>query len=165
MSRTKRKEMISKGRTDLSLTRQCKLLKIGRSSLYYAPVGFDAKTLELMNEIDRVFTKFPFFGSRQIAVYLPRNGFHAGRHRVRRLMGIMGLQAIYKGPNTSKKHPHHPVYPYLLRKLPITRANHVWCSDITYIPVQRGFLYLVAIMDWATRKVLTWRLSNTLPSR
>ncbi len=154
--------MISKGRTDLSLTRQCKLLKIGRSSLYYAPVGFDGKTLELMHEIDRVFTKFPFFGSRQIAAYLPRNGFHAGCHRVRRLMGIMGLQAIYKGPNTSKKHPHHPVYPYLLRKLPMARANHVWCSGSTYIPVPRGFLYLVAIMDWATRKVLTWRLSNTL---
>ncbi len=119
-----------------------------------------------MNEIDRVFAKFPFFGRRQIATYLPRNGFHAGhhagRHRVRRLVGIMGLQAIYKGPNTSKKHPQHPVYPYLLRKLPITRANHVWCSDITYIPVQRGFLYLVARMDRATRKVLTWRLSNTL---
>ena len=104
----------------------------------------------------------PRGGSRQIAVYLPRNGFRAGRHRVRRLMQLMGLQAIYKGPNTSKKHPQHPVYPYLLRKLPITRANHVWCSDITYIPVRRGFLYLVAIMDWATRKVLSWRLSNTL---
>lgn len=115
-----------------------------------------------MNEIDRVFTKYPFFGSRQIAAYLPRNGFHAGRHRVRRLMGSMGLQAIYKGPNTSKKHPHHLIYPYLLRKLPITRPNHVWCSDITYIPVRRGFLYLVANMEWATRKVLAWRLSNTL---
>jgi putative transposase len=115
-----------------------------------------------MNEIDRVLTKYPFFGSRQIAAYLPRNGFYAGRHRVRRLMGLMGLQAIYKGPNTSKKHPQHRIYPYLLRKLPITRPNHVWCSDITYIPVGRGFLYLVAIMDWATRKVLAWRLSNTL---
>lgn len=162
MSRTKRKEMISKDHPGLSLTRQCKLLMISRSSLYYTAVGFDAETLALMNEIDRVFTKYPFFGSRQIAAYLPRTGFHAGRHRVRRLMGIMGLQAIYKGPNTSKKHPQHPVYPYLLRGLPITRANHVWCSDITYIPVRRGFLYLVAIMDWATRKVLTWRLSNTL---
>jgi putative transposase len=91
----------------------------------------NAETLELMNEIDRVFTKYPFFGSRQIAAYLPRNGFHAGRHRVRRLMGTMGLQAIYKGPNTSKKHPQHRIYPYLLRKLPITRPNHVWCSDIT----------------------------------
>ena len=162
MSPTKRREMIRKENTKLSLTRQCKLLKISRSSLYYAPVGMNAETLELMNEIDRVFTKYPFFGSRQIAAYLPRNRFHAGRHRVRRLMGLMGLQAIYKGPNTSKKHPQHRIYPYLLRKLPITRPNHVWCSDITYIPVRRGFLYLVAIMDWATRKVLAWRLSNTL---
>ncbi len=162
MSPSERKAMINRDRTDLSLTKQCKLLKIGRSSMYYTPVGVNAKTLELMNEIDRVFTKYPFFGSRQIAAYLPRNGFHAGRHRVRRLMGLMGLQAIYKGPNTSKTHPQHRIYPYLLRKLPITRPNHVWCSDITYIPVRRGFLYLVAIMDWATRKVLSWRLSNTL---
>ena len=154
--------MVRKDCTELSLTRQCKLLGICRSSLYYTPVGFDAGTLKLMNEIDRVFTKYPFFGSRQIAAYLPRGGYHAGRHRVRRLMQMMGLQAIYKGPNTSKKHPQHPVYPYLLRKLSITRPNHVWCSDITYIPVRRGFLYLVAIMDWATRKVLAWRLSNTL---
>ena len=162
MSPTERKVMIRKDHSALSLTRQCKLLRIGRSSLYYTPVGINAETLKLMNEIDRVFTKYPFFGSRQITAYLPRNGFHAGRHRVRRLMGIMGLQAIFKGPNTSKKHPQNPIYPYLLRKLPITRANQVWCSDITYIPVRHGFLYLVAIMDWATRKVLSWRLSNTL---
>jgi putative transposase len=158
MSPSERKTMIHRDHTDLSLASQCKLLKISRSSLYYVPVGVNAQTLELMNEIDRVFTKYPFFGSRQIAAYLPRNGFQAGRHRVRRLMGLMGLQAIYKGPNTSKKHPQHRIYPYLLRKLPITRPNHVWCSDITYIPVRRGFLYLVAIMDWATRKILAWRL-------
>lgn len=162
MSPSQRKAMISRDHVGLSLTRQCKLLKLSRSSLYYKPAGENAVTLKLMNEIDRVFTKYPFFGSRQIAAYLPRTGFHAGRHRVRRLMQLMGLQAIYKGPNTSKKHPQHPVYPYLLRKLPITQANHVWCSDITYIPMRRGFLYLVAIMDWATRKVLSWRLSNTL---
>jgi putative transposase len=162
MSPSERREMINQDCTDLSLTKQCKLLKISRSSLYCAPIGMDDETLKLMNEIDRVFTKNPFFGSRQIAAYLPRNGFHAGRHRVRRLMGIMGLQAIHKGPNTSKKDPQQPIYPYLLRKLPITRANHVWCSDITYIPLRRGFLYLVAIKDWATRKVLAWRLSNTL---
>jgi putative transposase len=115
-----------------------------------------------MHEIDRIFTKYPFFGSRQIAAYLPQSGFPAGRHCVHRLMGITGLQAIYKGPNTSKKHPQHKIWLYLLRKLTITRANHVWCSDITYIPVKNGLLYLVAIMDWATRKVLSWRLSNTL---
>ncbi|WP_085978290.1 IS3 family transposase [Roseobacter sp. MED193] len=162
MSLSERREMIRKDNTDLSLTRQCKLLKISRSSIYYTPVGFDQATIDLMHEIDRIFTKYPFFGSRQIAAYLPQSGFSAGRHRVRRLMGIMGLQAIYKGPNTSKKHPQHKIWPYLLRKLSITRPNHVWCSDITYIPVKNGFLYLVAIMDWATRKVLSWRLSNTL---
>nr|WP_085982886.1 IS3 family transposase [Octadecabacter antarcticus] len=162
MSPSERREMIRKENTDLSLTRQCKLLKISRSSIYYTPVGMNAETLKVMYEIDRVFTKYPFFGSRQIAAYLPQSGFSAGRHRVRGLMNITGLQTIYKGPNTSKKHPQHRIYPYLLRKLPITRPNQVWCSDITYIPVKNGFLYLVAIMDWATRKVLTWRLSNTL---
>jgi putative transposase len=116
----------------------------------------------MMHEIDRVLTKYPFFGSRQIAAYLPQSGFSAGRHHVRRVMNIMGLQSIYKGPNTSKKHPQHRIYPYLLRKLAITRPNQVWCSGITYIPVNNGFLSLVAIMDWATGKVLTWRLSNTL---
>ena len=131
MSPSERREMIRKENTDLSLTRQCKLLKISRSSVYYTPVGFDQATIDLMHEIDRIFTKYPFFGSRQIAAYLPQSGFSAGRHRVRRLMGIMGLQAIYKGPNTSKKHPEHRIYPYLLRKLPITWPNQVWCSDIT----------------------------------
>jgi putative transposase len=162
VSPLKRREMIRKDNTKLSLTRQCKLLKIGRSSIYYTPVGVNAETLKLMHEIDRVLTKYPFFESRQIAAYLPQSGFSAGQHRVRRLMNIIGLHAIYKGPNTSKKHPQHRIYPYLLRKLAITRPNHVWCSDITYIPVKNGFLYLVAIKDWATRKVLTWRLSNTL---
>lgn len=162
MSPSERREMIRKKNTKLSLTRQCKLLKISRSSIYYTPVGFDPATLDLMHEIDRIFTKYPFFGNCQIAAYLPQSGFSAGRHRVRRLMSIMGLQAVYKGPNTSKKHPQHRIYPYLLRTLPISRSNHVWCSDITDIPVKRGFLYLMAIMDWATRKLLSWRLSNTL---
>ena len=162
MSPSERREMTRKDNTDLSLTRQCKLLKISRSSIYYTPVCFDQATIDLMHEIDRIFTKYPFFGSHQIAAYLPQSGFSAGRHRVRRLMGIMGLQAIYKRPNTSKKHPQHKIWPYLLRKLSIKRPNHVWCSKITYIPVRNGSLYLVAIMDWATRKVLSWRLSNTL---
>ncbi|MEH6835880.1 IS3 family transposase [Falsihalocynthiibacter arcticus] len=122
--------MINRDRTDLSLTKQRKLLKVSRSSLYYAPVGVNAATLELKNEIDRVFTKYPFFGNRQIAAYLPRNGFHSGRHRVRRLMGLMGLQAIDKGPITSKKHPQHRIYPFLLRKLEITRPNHVLLSGM-----------------------------------
>ena len=130
MSPSKRREMIRKDNTDLSLTRQCKLLKVSRSSIYYTPVGLDQATIALMHEIDRVFTKYPFFGSRQSAAYLPQTGFSAGRHRVRRLMGIMGLQAIYKGPNTSKKHPQHRIYPYLLRKLAITRPNQVLLSGM-----------------------------------
>ncbi len=161
MSPKKRLKMVNK-MANISLTRQCKILRISRSSLYYTPTGFSAETLELMRQIDRVFTKYPFFGSRQIAAYLPRVGYHAGRHRVRRLMKVMGHEAIYKRPNTSKKHPENRIYPYLLRGMSITRPNQVWCADITYIPMPRGFLYLVAIMDWATRKVLSWRLSNTM---
>lgn len=161
MSPKERKKMINKT-ANISLSRQCKILRISRSSLYYTPVGFSAETLELMRQIDKVFTKHPFFGSRQIAAYLPRGGHHAGRHRIRRLMKIMGLEAIYKRPNTSKKHPENRIYPYLLRNMQITHPNQVWCADISYIPVKRGFLYLVAIMDWATRKVLSWRLSNTM---
>ena len=162
MSPSERREMIRKDNTDLSLTRQCQLLKISRFSIYYTPVGFDQATIDLMHEIDRIFTKYPYFGRRQITAYLPQSGFAAGRHRVRRLMAIMELQAIYKGPNTSKKHPQHKIWPYPLRKLSIKWPNHVWCSDITYIPVKNGFLYLVAIMDWATRKSLSCRLSNTM---
>ena len=161
MSPKKRLKMINK-MANISLLLQCKILKISRSSLYYTPVGFNAETLELMRQIDKSFTQHPFFGSRQIAAYLPRKGYHAGRHRVRRLMKVMGLEAIYKRHNTSKKHPKNRIYPYLLRNMQITRPNQVWCADISYIPVKRGFLYLVAIMDWATRKVLSWRLSNTM---
>ncbi|SHJ13740.1 putative transposase [Shimia gijangensis] len=162
MISSERREIICKENPDLCLTRQCKLLKISRSSICYTPVGFDQATLDLMHEIDWTFTKHPFFGSCQIAASLPQSGFSTGRHRVRRLMGIMGFQAIYKGPNTSKNHRRHMFWPYMLRKLAITRPNQVWCSDISYIPVKNGLLYLVAIMDWATRKVWSWRLSNTL---
>src|SRR6056297_1476195 len=116
----------------------------------------------MMKEIDRVLTKYPFFGSRQIAAYLRREGVVVGRHRVTRLMAKMELEAIYKRPRTSQPHPQHPVNPYLLRKMQIDRSNQVWCADITFVPVRNGFLYLVAIMDWATRKVLSWRLSNTM---
>lgn len=147
MSPTEKKEMVRRDHPQLSITQQCRLIKLSRSSFYYAPVGINADTLELMKAIDRVFTKYPFFGSRQIAAFLRREGCVVGRHRVRRLMARMGLEAIYKRPNTSKAHPQHPVYPYLLRKMEINRSNQVWCSDITFIPVQNGFLYLVAIMD------------------
>jgi putative transposase len=115
-----------------------------------------------MRRIDELFLKYPFYGSRQMARQLRREGISPGRHRVRRLMRLMGLEAIYQAPKTSTPHPEHRIYPYLLRNLTVVRPDHVWCADITYIPVRRGFLYLVAIMDWATRHVLAWRLSNTM---
>ena len=115
-----------------------------------------------MRRIDEQFLETPFYGSRQMTRWLLRQGARVNRKRVRRLMRLLGLQAIFQLPRTSQPHPAHRVYPYLLRDLPITRPNHVWCTDVTYIPLQRGFLYLVAVMDWASRKVLSWRLSNTL---
>ena len=162
MSRGERKAMIGRDRPGPSLSRQCDLLSIGRSSFYYAPKGESPENLALMRRLDALFLKYPFYGSRQMARQLRREGVCVGRHRVRRLMRLMGLQAIYQAPRTSAPHPAHRIYPYLLRGLAIDRPNQVWCADITYIPVQRGFLYLVAIMDWATRHVLSWRLSNTM---
>ena len=154
--------MIQRDHPKLSISQQYKLVSLSRSAFYYTLAGIDADTLEMMKEIDRVFTKYPFLGSRQIAAYLRREGTVVGRHRVRRLMAKMGLEAIYKRPRTSQRHPQHPVYPYLLRKMQIDRPNQVWCADITFVPVKNGFLYLVAIMDWAARKVLSRRLSNTM---
>jgi len=162
MSREGRQAMISRDHPELSLSRQCKVLAISRSSVYYRPKGESPANLALMRRIDELFLAYPFYGSRQMARHLGREGVPAGRHRVRRLMRLMGLQAIYQAPRTSTAHAEHRVYPYLLRDLTIERRNQVWCTDITYIPVQRGFLYLVAIMDWATRHVLSWRLSNTM---
>ena len=144
------------------MSRQCEILAISRSSFYYAPKGESPANLALMRTLDELFLKYPFYGSRQMVRQLRRDGVRAGRHRVRRLMRLMGLAAIYQAPRTSTPHPAHRVYPYLLKGLAIDRPNQVWCADITYIPVQRGFLYLVAIMDWATRHVLSWRLSNTM---
>ena len=162
MSQGERKAMIVHGRPGLSLSRQCQLLSISRSSFYYAPRGESPENLALMRRIDELFLKDPFYGSRQMACQLRREGVWIGRHRVRRLMRLMGLEAIYQAPRTSNPHPTHRIYPYLLGNLAIVRSDHVWCADITYIPVRRGFLYLVAIMDWATRRVLAWRLSNTM---
>ncbi len=154
MSRGERKSMIQR-HPELSLSRQCDILAISRSSFYYTPKGESPENLALMRRIDELFLKYPFYGSRQMVRQLRRDDICVGRH-------LMGLAAIYQAPRTRDPHPHHRIYPYLLRKLEITRPNHVWCADITYIPVQRGFLYLVAIMDWATRHVLAWRLSNTM---
>lgn len=162
MSRVERKTMIRRDHRDLSLSRQCRLVSISRSSFYYAPSGESEENLCLMRRIDELFMKYPFYGSRQMMRHLRREGVCIGRHRVRRLMRLMGLQAIYQAPRTSTPHPKHKVYPYLLKGLTIDRPNQVWCADITYIPMRCGFLYLVAIMDWATRHVLSWRLSNTM---
>ena len=162
MSRSDRKAIIARTRPGLSLGRQCRLLSISRSSYYYAPKGESPENLALMRRIDGLFLKYPFYGSRQMVRHLRREGSYVGRHRVRRLMRLMGLEAIYQAPRTSAPHPAHRIYPYLLKGMAIEGPNQVWCADITYIPVQRGFLYLVAIMDWATRHVLSWRLSNTM---
>lgn len=142
--------------------RQCKLLSVNRSTYYYQPSGESELNLELMRLIDEQYLETPFYGQRQMSRHLRREGYGVSRTRIGRLMKLMGLSAIYQKPNTSKPHPQHKVYPYLLRDMTIDRPNQVWCADITYIPMRKGFLYLVAIMDWATRKVLSWRLSNTM---
>ncbi len=154
--------MVSKNDRDLSVRRQCKLLSLTRSNLYYHPKRESAENLSFMSIIDKEFMARPWYGSRQMTRYLQREGHSCGRHRVRRLMRLMRLVPIYQTPNTSKKEPLHKIYPYLLWGLEIDRPNKVWCVDITYVPMQRGFLYLVAVMDWHSRKVLSWRLSNSM---
>ena len=154
--------MIEREHDLLSVSRQCQLVGLSRSTWYYRAVGESAETLALMQRIDQLYLEYPFYGSRQMMRHLAREGKRVGRHRVRRLMRLLGLEAIYRKPRTSVANPDHRVYPYLLRGLTIERPNQVWSADITYIPVQGGFLYLVAIMDWASRRVLAWRLSNTM---
>jgi putative transposase len=162
MSRSQRLAMIDREHPELSLVRQCSLLRVSRSSLYYQPAPASAEDLKLMALLDRQYLKTPFYGSRKMTAWLRAQGYRVNRKRVRRLMQTMGLQAIYRRPNTSKPTPGHQVYPYLLKGLEINRANQVWTADITYLPMARGFLYLVAIMDWHSRYVLAWRLSNTM---
>ena len=145
-----------------SLSRQCALLGVSRSSRYYRPKGESAENLALMRRMDELHMDYPFYGSRQMMRHLRREGVVVGRHRIRRLMRLMGMEATYRRPRTSVASPEHRVFPYLLRGLAISRADHVWCADITYVPVTQGFFYLVAVMDWATRHVLAWRLSNTM---
>ena len=154
--------MIDPAHPALSVVRQCELVSISRSGFYYQPVGERPANLALMRVIDEQFLETPWYGTRQMVCHLRRAGHAIGRERVRRLMRLMGLAAIYQHPRTTVPHPERRVHPYLLRGLPIDRPNQVWCADITYIPMRRGFLYLVAVMDWATRKVLAWRLSNTM---
>ena len=144
------------------MVRQCELLSISRSGLYYRPKGPSDKELDLMRMIDCQYLLTPFYGARKMAAWLKSRGHVVNRKRVRRLMRLMGLRAVYRRSRTSTPPPGHRVYPYLLREVEITRPNQAWAADITYIPMERGFMYLVAIMDWYSRYVLAWRLSNSL---
>ena len=154
--------MIDPNHARLSISSQCRLVSINRSTFYYRGEGESALNLKLMRLIDEQWLKTPFYGSRRMVRRLARQGYCVSRKRVRRLMRKMGLGAVYPRPRTSKPHPEHQTYPYLLRGMVIDRPNQVWAADITYIPMRRGFMYLVAVMDWYSRRVLSWRLSNTL---
>lgn len=154
--------MVDPTEPNLSVARQCQLLNIARSSFYYRTKPIKAEDLELMRLIDEQYLKNPTWGSRSMRNHLHRLGYKINRKRVQRLMRLMGLEAIYPKPKTSRPHPEHKVYPYLLRNLNIERPNQVWAADITFIPMNRGYMYLVAVMDWHSRKVLSWRLSNTM---
>ena len=151
-------------RPELSIRRQCELLKLSRSGFYYEPEPTDPEELALMRRIDELHLQHPFYGSRKIAQALKTEGHEINRKRVQRLMRLMDIAAIAPKPNTSKPAPEHPRFPYLLRGLAISRPNQVWAADVTYIPLARGFAYLVAIIDWYSRRVLSWRLSKTLES-
>jgi len=148
----------------LPITRQCELLDLPRSTFYHAPQQVSERDLELMGLIDRCHTELPFYGSRRIKDWLKDEGHTVNRKRIQRLMRTMGIVALYPKQKLSQPHPGHKVYPYLLRNLTIDHANQVWAADITYLPMARGFVYLVAIMDWHSRKVLSWRLSNSMDS-
>src|ERR1700675_3646780 len=146
----------------LPVVRQCQLLALSRSTAYYPPTPVSAAGLTLMRRIDELHLASPFAGARMLRDLLRSEGHRIGRKRVRTMMARMGIEALYRKPQTSQRHPAHRVYPYLLRHLAITRSNQVWAADITYLPMTRGFVYLFAVMDWASRRVLAWRLSNTL---
>ena len=158
--------MIATGHPEVSIERRCKLLALPRSSYYRGPAsGLRTGDLEMMQRIDKLYMEQPWMGSRSLANHLTTPEAPLGRDRARRLMLVMGIESLAPQPGTSKRQPKHPVYPYLLRGITIDKPNQAWATDITYIPMARGFMYLIAIMDWATRKVLSWRLSNTLDTR
>ncbi|MBI5761587.1 MAG: IS3 family transposase [Planctomycetales bacterium] len=159
-----RRHWIEPGHPELSIVQQCELLGLPRSSYYYEPAPESAENLRLMRLIDEQYLTTPFFGSRRMADHLEREGHTVNRKRVQRLMRTMGLEGLFPGRKTTIPAPEHKVYPYLLRGLTIDRPDQVWCNDITYVPVRQGYLYLVAVMDWYSRHVLAWRLSNTLES-
>ena len=162
MTPAQRRELVDRQHGSLSIVRQCALMGVSRSSLYYRPKGTSQQDLSLMREMDRQYLETPFCGSRRMRASLERQGMPVSRRRMQRLMRLMGLRAIYRQPRTSQPALERRVYPYLLRNLTITRANQVWAADITYLPMARGFLYLVVVMDWHSRYVVGWRLSNTL---
>jgi putative transposase len=149
----------------LSVRRQCELLGLNRSGFYHEPAGETPENLRLMRLIDEQYLKTPFYGSRRLTAWLTRQGEEVNRKRVQRLMGIMGLAAIHPGPRTTVTNPDHKIFPYLLRGLTIDRRDQVWSTDITYIPLEAGFMFLTAVIDWHSRFVLSWRLSNTLDGR
>lgn len=146
----------------IAVSRQCELIGLPRSTLYYEPTQETEENLEYMRLIDGQYTHTPFYGSRRIVVWLASQGFDVNRKRIQRLMRIMGLEAIYPKPKTSRPGKFHKIYPYLLRGVEIVRPNQVWSTDVTYIPMDSGFMYLVAVLDWYSRYVLSWRISNTL---
>jgi putative transposase len=162
MSRAARRALIERENPALPISQQCRLLAVPRAAVYRQRAEVSAEDLAIMALIDRQYLARPYYGSRRMAAWLATQGHIVNRKRVQRLMRLLGLVAIYQRPNTSKPAAAHQIYPYLLGGLAIERANQVWCSDVTYIPMAKGFLYLVVIMDWASRAVLTWRLSNTL---
>ncbi len=162
MSVPERRAMVERPAEDLSVRRQCALLNLARSGVYRPKPITGADDLSLMRRIDELHLDLPFYGSRRMMFELNKDGRRVNRKRVRRLMQVMGIEALVPRPGTSKAAPGHKIYPYLLRGVAITDPNHVWAADITYIPMARGFLYLVAIIDWASRAVLAWRLSNTM---
>lgn len=146
----------------LSVVRQCRLLEVPRSSFYYRPAPVSAEDLDLMRRIDAIHLDYPFLGSRRVQDELGRAGLRVNRKKIRRLMRAMGIAALYPKPRTSTPASGHRIYPYLLRDVAVTRPNQVWASDITYIPMAHGFMYLVAVLDWFSRRVLSWELSNTM---
>jgi putative transposase len=162
MSVDRRRKLVEPKHPKLSIVAQCRLVGISRSGMYHKPAPETALNLELMAIIDKQFMETPWYGSRQMARHLRRLGHVVGRKRIRRLMAKMGLVPIYQQPRTTIPHPEHKKYRYLLKDMVIDKPNQVWCSDITYIPMRKGFLYLVAVMDWATRKVLSWKLSSSM---
>ena len=162
MSTADRLALVDHADAVVPIVAQCRLLKVARSTLYYRPAPVSEDDLAVMRRMDELHLAWPFYGSRRMAAVLRRDGWAVTRKRVKRLMRVMGMEAIYQKPNTSWGHPGHAVYPYLLRSLGIDRPNQVWCADITYIPMAKGFVYLVAVMDWFSRRVLAWRLSIVL---